>query len=126
MSNYLHRKLMTDKEKEMFVNLLQLCPAGFGVFPKIKMAELFKPSAEFGTETFISEFKEINKVTVDFALFDINKNYTVTIISYQEDGDFSDNKISLLHKICSELNVNFYKLDRISELYLVDLFKGRL
>lgn len=123
MSNYQHRKFMTEKEKEFYVNLIKLCPDGFSVFPKIKLAEIIKPIADFGSEKFISEFKELNKITIDFAIFDISNNYTIAIINYQEDGSFNESKISFLNQVCSNLNVAVYQFKKITDLYLVDVFQ---
>lgn len=123
MSDYQHRKLMTDKEKEFYVNLINLCPDGFFIFPKIKLAELIKPTADFGSDKFISDFKELNKITIDFAIFDFINDHTVALIYFQENGSFSEEKISVLKKTCDELDVVFHQISKISELYLLDLFK---
>ena len=115
---------MTDKEKEFYVNLLTICPPQFVVFPKIKLAELIKPSAEFGTESFITTFKELNKIIIDFALFNLNENLTVALFDFQEDGEFNAQRRKFLEEVSNSIEIKYYCLSQISELYLIDIFEG--
>ncbi|EKA6360893.1 hypothetical protein OL075_004682, partial [Salmonella enterica] len=63
------RRLMSDEELEFFSHLTRLCPEGMIPLAKVKLTEFVFPLAEYGTDLFYHDFKELNKITVPFLIY---------------------------------------------------------
>jgi hypothetical protein len=121
--DYQQRIPLTDYEKEFYANLVQLCPPGVIVLSKVKLAELVKSTAESGSDKFYDDIKKILSVTLDFAVYDLNNNYTVAVFDYQENGIFKEDRKSFLSDVLNQSSINYYCISRISKLYLINFFK---
>ncbi|OKP21768.1 DUF2726 domain-containing protein [Serratia fonticola] len=121
--DYQKRNPLTDSEKEFYVNLLQLCPPGMAVFTKIKLAELVKSTAETGSDKYYNDVKKILSFTLDFAVYDLNENYTVAVFDYQEDEGFKEDRKSFLTGVFNSIDIKYFCLDRVADLYLIEFLK---
>ena len=120
--DYQQRNPLTDAEKEFYVNLVQLCPPGTVVFSKIKLAEVVKPTAESGTDKFYDDVKKILSYTLDFVVYDLNRNYSVAIFVYQENRKINEDRKHFLSEVFNQLEIKFYCINRLADLYLTDFF----
>ncbi|HGM7400893.1 TPA: DUF2726 domain-containing protein [Serratia marcescens] len=120
--DYQQRNPLTDAEKEFYVNLVQLCPPGIVVFSKIKLAEVVKPTAESGTDKFYDDVKKILSHTLDFAVYDLNRNYTVAVIEFQGNRAIDEERKKFLSSVCDQLSVKYFCVDSVAEAYLIDIF----
>nr|WP_241391983.1 DUF2726 domain-containing protein [Serratia entomophila]ULG10681.1 hypothetical protein 176p2_00018 [Serratia entomophila]ULG10734.1 hypothetical protein 176p2_00071 [Serratia entomophila] len=118
--DYQQRNPLTTSEKEFYANLVQLCPPGVVVLSKVKLAELVKPTAESGNDKFFDDIKKILSFTLDFAVYDLNNNYTVAVFDYQENGVFKEERTLFLTGIFRSIDVKYFCLERVAELYLID------
>ncbi|HBL6732160.1 TPA: DUF2726 domain-containing protein [Serratia liquefaciens] len=121
--DYQQRNPLTASEKEFYVNLVQLCPLGVVVLSKVKLAEIVKPTAESGSDAFYEHIKKILSFTLDFVVYDLNNNYTVAVFDYQENGVFKEERKSFLSEVFNQSSIEYFCISRISELYLIDVFK---
>lgn len=121
--DYQQRNPLTDAEKEFYVNLVQLCPPGTVVFSKIKLAEVVKPTAESGTDKFYDDVKKILSHTLDFAVYDLNRNYTVAVIDFQENGFFKEDRVSFLTTLFDSVRIKYFALKNISDAYKIDFME---
>ncbi|ASL96025.1 TPA: DUF2726 domain-containing protein [Serratia marcescens] len=121
--DYQQRNPLTDAEKEFYVNLVQLCPPGTVVFSKIKLAEVVKPTAESGTDKFYDDVKKILSHTLDFAVYDLNRNYTVAVVDYQHSERNDQQRNLFLKATLNECHIEYYVMSNISDIYKEDIFK---
>ncbi|WP_455872441.1 DUF2726 domain-containing protein [Serratia proteamaculans] len=121
--DYQQRTPLTIQEKEFYANLVQLCPPGVVVLSKVKLAELVKPTAESGSDKFYDDIKKILSVTLDFAVYDLNNNYTVAVFDYQENGVFKEDRKSFLTQVFNDSSIKYFSVERVAELYLIEIFK---
>ncbi|MGL9740111.1 DUF2726 domain-containing protein [Serratia sp. (in: enterobacteria)] len=120
--DYQQRNPLTDEEKEFYVNLVQLCPPGTVVFSKIKLAEVVKPTAESGTDKFYDDVKKILSHTLDFAVYDLNRNYTVAVIEFQGNRAIDEERKKFLTSVFDQLSVKYFCVESVAEAYLIDIF----
>ncbi len=120
--DYQQRNPLTDAEKEFYVNLVQLCPLGMVVLSKIKLAEIVKPMAESGTDKFYDDVKKILSYTLDFAVYDLNGNYTVAVVDYQDYERIDQHRHLFLKAILNECHIKYFVMSNISDLYREDFF----
>ncbi|MBJ2083114.1 DUF2726 domain-containing protein [Serratia ureilytica] len=121
--DYQQRNPLTDAEKEFYVNLVQLCPPGMVVFSKIKLAEIVKPTAESGTDKFYDDVKKILSYTLDFVVYDLNRNYSVAVFDYQETSEIKQARKLFLTDVFNHLKIRFYSINRLADLYLTDFLE---
>ncbi|MBH2581090.1 DUF2726 domain-containing protein [Serratia marcescens] len=121
--DYQQRNPLTDAEKEFYVNLVQLCPPGTVVFSKIKLAEVVKPTAESGTDKFYDDVKKILSYTLDFVVYDLNRNYSVAVFDYQETSEIKQDRKIFLTDIFNHLKIRFYSINRLADLYLTEFLE---
>ncbi|HIF6613829.1 TPA: DUF2726 domain-containing protein [Serratia marcescens] len=121
--DYQQRNPLTDAEKEFYVNLVQLCPPGMVVFSKIKLAEIVKPTAESGTDKFYDDVKKILSYTLDFVVYDLNRNYSVAVFDYQETSEIKQDRKLFLTDVFNHLKIRFYSINRLADLYLTDFLE---
>ncbi len=121
--DYQQRNPLTDAEKEFYVNLVQLCPPGTVIFSKIKLAEVVKPTAESGTDKFYDDVKKILSHTLDFAVYDLNRNYTVAVVDYQDYERIDQQRNYFLKTILNECHIKYFVMSNISDMYRQDFFK---
>ncbi|EHY0581317.1 hypothetical protein K1174_004778 [Salmonella enterica] len=112
------RQLMSDEELEFFSHLTRLCPEGMIPLARIKLTEFVFPLAEYGTDLFYHDFKELNKITVPFLIYSFKKKKTVCVIYY-----LKDNKVGLNDALESWLDncqISLFKIHSVKDLYLND------
>ncbi|EPS0228581.1 DUF2726 domain-containing protein, partial [Salmonella enterica subsp. enterica serovar Chester] len=112
------RQLMSDEELEFFSHLTRLCPEGMIPLARVKLTEFVFPLAEYGTDLFYHDFKELNKLTVPFLIYSFSKKKPVCVIYYLQDNDTSS--IDELESWLENCHINLYKFYSVKDLYLND------
>lgn len=112
------RQLMSDEELEFFSHLTRLCPEGMIPLARVKLTEFVFPLAEYGTDLFYHDFKELNKITVPFLIYSFKKKKPVCVIYYVQDNDTGSHDI--LENWLQECQIKLFKIDSAKHLYLND------
>ncbi|EAV5151686.1 hypothetical protein R4U03_004498 [Salmonella enterica] len=114
------RQLMSDEELEFFSHLTRLCPEGMIPLARIKLTEFVFPLAEYGTDLFYHDFKELNKLTVPFLIYSFKKKKPVCVIYYLKDNKvgFNDSLESWLENC----QISLFKIESPKDLYLNEDF----
>ncbi|ECD9357198.1 DUF2726 domain-containing protein [Salmonella enterica subsp. salamae] len=112
------RQLMSDEELEFFSHLTRLCPEGMIPLARVKLTEFVFPLAEYGTDLFYHDFKELNKITVPFLVYSFKKKKPVCVIFYMKNDEagFNDEIESWL-KSCQ---IRLFKIYSVKHMYLND------
>ncbi|EJT6241178.1 DUF2726 domain-containing protein [Salmonella enterica] len=110
------RQLMSDEELEFFSHLTRLCPEGMIPLARVKLTEFVFPLAEYGTDLFYHDFKELNKITVPFLVYSFKKKKPVCVIFYMKNDEagFNDEIESWL-KNCQ---IRLFKIHSVKHIYL--------
>ena len=80
------RRMFSEREKELYVNLLRLCSPPITVLAKVKLSEFLTPDAEYGTDIFYHDFMELNNITVPFLLWDGVSDNVKAVVVLREEG----------------------------------------
>ncbi|EAR6096375.1 DUF2726 domain-containing protein [Salmonella enterica] len=112
------RRLMSDEELEFFSHLTRLCPEGMIPLAKVKLTEFVFPLAEYGTDLFYHDFKELNKITVPFLIYSFKKKKPVCVIYYVQDNDTGSH--DTLENWLKKCQIELFKIDSAKHLYLND------
>ncbi|EHD3612537.1 DUF2726 domain-containing protein [Salmonella enterica] len=114
------RQLMSDEELEFFSHLTRLCPEGMIPLARVKLTEFVFPLAEYGTDLFYHDFKELNKITVPFLVYSFKQKKPVCIIFYvQGNGTGSHDALESWLENCQIL---VFKIESPKDLYLNEDF----
>ncbi|EQA9877225.1 hypothetical protein ACX941_004667 [Escherichia coli] len=112
------RQLMSDEELEFFSHLIRLCPEGMIPLARVKLTEFVFPLAEYGTDLFYHDFKELNKITVPFLIYSFRKKKPVCVIYYLQDNDTLS--IDVLESWLNNCQIELFKFYAVKDLYLND------
>ncbi|ECD5143852.1 DUF2726 domain-containing protein [Salmonella enterica subsp. enterica serovar Caracas] len=112
------RQLMSDEELEFFSHLTRLCPEGMIPLARVKLTEFVFPLAEYCTDLFYHDFKELNKITVPFLIFSFKKKKPVCVIYYVQDNDTGSH--DTLENWLKKCQIKLFKIDSAKHLYLND------
>ncbi|ELF1167559.1 hypothetical protein RNB24_004626 [Salmonella enterica] len=109
---------MSDEELEFFSHLTRLCPEGMIPLARVKLTEFVFPLAEYGTDLFYHDFKELNKITVPFLVYSFKKKKPVCVIFYMKNDEagFNDEIESWLKKC----QIRLFKIHSVKHMYLND------
>ncbi|MFY0277247.1 DUF2726 domain-containing protein, partial [Escherichia coli] len=112
------RQLMSDEELEFFSHLTRLCPEGMIPLARVKLTEFVFPLAEYGTDLFYHDFKELNKITVPFLIYSFRKKKPVCVIYYLQDNDTPS--IDALESWLENCHISLFNFRTVKDLYLND------
>ncbi|EDO1879514.1 excisionase [Salmonella enterica] len=112
------RQLMSDEELEFFSHLTRLCPEGMIPLARVKLTEFVFPRAEYGTDLFYHDFKELNKITVPFFIYSFKKKKPVCVIYYLKDNQVGFN--DALEIWLENCQISLFKINSVKDLYLND------
>lgn len=112
------RQLMSDEELEFFSHLTRLCPEGMIPLARVKLTEFVFPLAEYGTDLFYHDFKELNKITVPFLIYSFKKKKPVCVIYYVQDNDTGSH--DTLENWLKKCQIKLFKIHSAKHLYLND------
>ncbi|EAA7203174.1 excisionase [Salmonella enterica subsp. enterica serovar Newport] len=112
------RQLMSDEELEFFSHLTRLCPEGMIPLARVKLTEFVFPLAEYGTDLFYHDFKELNKITVPFFIYSFKKKKPVCVIYYLKDNQVGFN--DALEIWLENCQISLFKINSVKDLYLND------
>ncbi|ECH8535547.1 excisionase [Salmonella enterica subsp. enterica] len=110
------RQLMSDEELEFFSHLTRLCPEGMIPLARVKLTEFVFPLAEYGTDLFYHDFKELNKITVPFLIYSFQAKKPVCIIYYNKADNISIDE-ALFHWLTGT-QIELLYITSVPELYL--------
>ncbi|ECB6855805.1 DUF2726 domain-containing protein [Salmonella enterica subsp. enterica serovar Hvittingfoss] len=114
------RQLMSDEELEFFSHLTRLCPEGMIPLARVKLTEFVFPLAEYGTDLFYHDFKELNKITVPFLIYSFKKKKPVCVIYYVQDNDTGSH--DALESWLESCQISVFKIESQKDLYLNEDF----
>lgn len=114
------RQLMSDEELEFFSHLTRLCPEGMIPLARVKLTEFVFPLAEYGTDLFYHDFKELNKITVPFLIYSFKKKKPVCVIFYVQDNDTDSHDV--LESWLENCQISVFKIETSKDLYLNECF----
>lgn len=112
------RQLMSDEELEFFSHLTRLCPEGMIPLTRVKLTEFVFPIAEYGTDLFYHDFKELNKITVPFLIYSFKKKKPECVIYYVQDNDTGSH--DTLENWLKNCQIKLFKIHSAKHLYLND------
>ncbi|EDS5038095.1 DUF2726 domain-containing protein [Salmonella enterica subsp. enterica serovar Wandsworth] len=118
------RQLMSDEELEFFSHLTRLCPEGMIPLARVKLTEFVFPLAEYGTDLFYHDFKELNKITVPFLVYSFKKKKPVCVIFYVQDNDTDSH--DELESWLENCQISVFKIASPKDLYLNEDFLSAL
>ncbi|HFG6592185.1 TPA: DUF2726 domain-containing protein [Salmonella enterica subsp. enterica serovar 1,4,[5],12:b:-] len=110
------RQLMSDEELEFFSHLTRLCPEGMIPLARVKLTEFIFPLAEYGTDLFYHDFKELNKITVPFLIYSFNEKKPVCVIYYEQDNETGSH--DSLESWLENCQISLFKFESAKYLYL--------
>ncbi|MDN8602282.1 DUF2726 domain-containing protein [Citrobacter sp. S2-9] len=112
------RQLMSDEDLEFFSHLTRLCPEGMLPLARVKLTEFVFPLAEYGTDLFYHDFKELNKITVPFLIYSFKNKKPVCVIYYvkNDEAGFND----ALGNWLENCQISLFKIHSVKNLYLND------
>lgn len=87
---------------------------------RVKLTEFVFPLAEYGTDLFYHDFKELNKITVPFLIYSFRKKKPVCVIYYLQDNDTPS--IDALESWLKNCQIELFKFYSVKDLYLNDDF----
>ena len=114
------RQLMSDEELEFFSHLTRLCPEGMIPLARVKLTEFVFPLAEYGTDLFYHDLKELNKITVPFLIYSFRKKKPVCVIYYLQATDTGS--YDALESWLKNCQIELFKFYSVKDLYLNDDF----
>lgn len=114
------RQLMSDEELEFFSHLTRLCSEGMIPLARVKLTEFVFPLAEYGTDLFYHDFKELNKITVPFLIYSFKKKKPVCVIFYVQDNDTDSHDV--LESWLENCQISVFKIETSKDLYLNECF----
>ncbi|EBV4421852.1 excisionase [Salmonella enterica subsp. enterica serovar Napoli] len=114
------RQLMSDEELEFFSHLTRLCPEGMIPLARVKLTEFVFPLAEYGTDLFYHDFKELNKITVPFLVYSFKNKKPVCVIFYMKNDEagFNDE----IENWLDDCDISLFKIESSKDLYLNEDF----